>query len=80
MRGRLLAAALGMPLEMVRESLIGLAERGLIADATGDEPSAGPAGVEELRGVEDDGFVPDAPADVAVHLSPNVGEEDGDQS
>ncbi len=34
---------LEMPLEAVGESLIGLAERGRIADATGDEPSAGPA-------------------------------------
>jgi len=25
--------------------------------------------VDELRGVEDDGFVADAPADVALHLS-----------
>jgi hypothetical protein len=25
--------------------------------------------VDELRGVEDEGFVPDAPADVALHLS-----------
>ena len=51
----------------VRESLIGLAERG---SSQTRRALGWPASVDELGGVEDMVFVPDAPADVAIHLSP----------